>query len=107
MASENGIIDCAKKKVGKTGLMLRCSGALLTGLAIVTVITMSLVVMSDADELPTKTAFYNIEFPEDEAALDKLSEQLARQTQADELNEIEPAAGGDATEDAPQPQPAE
>ncbi len=107
MASETGITECAKKKVGKTGLMLRCSGALLTGLAIVTVITMSLVVMSDADELPTKTAFYNIEFPEDEAALNRLSDQLARQSEADELNEIEPAAGDVATEDAPQPQPAE
>ncbi len=107
MGSETGLIDCAKKKVGKTGLMLRCSGALLTGLAIVTVITMSLVVMSDADEMPTKTAFYNIEFPEDEAALDKLSDQLARQTEADELNEIEPAAGDVTSEDVPQPQPAE
>ena len=107
MASETGIIECTKKKVGKTGLMLRCSGALLTGLAIVTVITMSLVVMSDADELPTKTAFYNIEFPEDEAALDKLSTQLARETQADELNEIEPAAGDAAPEDVPQPEVAE
>ncbi|MDF3025143.1 MAG: hypothetical protein K0R10_2504 [Alphaproteobacteria bacterium] len=107
MASENGLIDCAKKKVGKTGLMLRCSGALLTGLAIVTVITMSLVVMSDADEMPAKTAFYNIEFPEDEAALERLSTQLARETEADELNEIEPAAGDVTTEDVPQPQPAE
>ena len=107
MASENGLIDCAKKKVGKTGLMLRCSGALLTGLAIVTVITMSLVVMSDADEMPAKTAFYNIEFPEDEAALERLSTQLARETEADELNEIEPAAGDTTSEDVPQPQPAE
>jgi hypothetical protein len=107
MGSDTGLIDCAKKKVGKAGLMLRCSGALLTGLAIVTVITMSLVVMSDADEMPAKTAFYNIEFPEDEAALDKLSEQLARQNAADELNEIEPAAGDVAPEDLPQPQPAE
>lgn len=107
MASETGIIEVTRKKVGKAGLMLRCSGALLTGLAIVTVITMSLVVMSDADELPTKTAFYNIEFPEDEAALDKLSTQLARETQADELNEIEPAAGDVTGEDVPQPEVAE
>lgn len=107
MGSETGLIECAKKKVGKTGLMLRCSGALLTGLAIVTVITMSLVVMSDADEMPTKTAFYNIEFPEDEAALDRLSAQLARETQADELNEIEPAAGDNSADDVPQPKPAE
>jgi hypothetical protein len=107
MGSDTGLIDVKKKKVGKTGLMLRCSGALLTGLAIVTVITMSLVVMSDAEELPTNTAFYHIEFPEDEAALEKLSTQLARETQADELDEIEPAAGDVVSEDAPQPQPAE
>lgn len=74
-------------------LMLRCSGAVFTGLLIVTVITMGLMVISDADEPVTKSASYTISFPEDEQMLKDLSRQLLKQAEADALTDIEPASG--------------
>ena len=74
-------------------LMLRCSGAVMTGLLVVSVITMGLMVLGGADEPATKTAAYTINFPEDEQMLKDLSRQLLKQAEADALNDVEPAAG--------------
>jgi len=72
---------------------LRCSGAVFTGLLIVAVITMGLLVISDADQPATRTASYTISFPEDEQMLKDLSLQLLKQAEADALTNIEPASG--------------
>lgn len=91
-------------KARKTaGLMMRCTGAVATGLLMVTVITLGLLVLGDGDEPQVKTASYTIPFPEDEQMLKDLSRQLVRQATADavrraadeDLDNIEPAAGGD------------
>ncbi len=74
-------------------LMLRCSGAVMTGLLVVSVVTMGLMVLSGADEPAAKTAAYTINFPEDEQMLKDLSRQLLKQAEAAALNDVEPAAG--------------
>lgn len=74
-------------------LMLRCSGAVFTGLLIVSVITLGLLVISGAEEAPVKTASYTIQFPEDEQMLKDLSRQLIKQAELDALSDIEPASG--------------
>lgn len=73
--------------------MLRCSGAVFSGLLAVAVITMGLMIISDADEPPAETAAYTISFPEDEQMLKDLSLQLMRESETGDLTAIEPAAG--------------
>lgn len=89
MTVENQVL----KARSAASLMLRCSGAVFTGLMIVTVITMGLMVISDADEPAIKTSSYTIRFPEDEAMLKDLSKQLLKQAETDSLSSIEPASG--------------
>lgn len=93
------------------GLMMRCTGAVATGLLMVTVVTLGLLVLGDGDEPQVKTASYTMPFPEDEQMLKELSRQLVRQATADAvrraadegLDDIEPASGDDDTaEDTPE-----
>lgn len=81
------------KRCHPAGLMLRCSGAVFTGLLIVSVITLGLLVISGGEEAPVKTASYTIQFPEDEQMLKDLSRQLIKQAELDALSDIEPASG--------------
>lgn len=82
-------------------LVLRCGIAVVTGLAIVTIITMGLIVASDADETwHPEMANYAIRFPEDEEMLADLSSRILEQAaeSADRaveegLADIAPAAG--------------
>lgn len=85
-------------------MAMRCGFAVVTGLLIVTIITMSLFVISDADDAAPEMAFHTIRFPEDEEMLKDLSARILQQAQAREeegiatLADIQPAAGGDMQE---------
>ncbi|HYD17701.1 MAG TPA: hypothetical protein VEF76_04395, partial [Patescibacteria group bacterium] len=93
----------AARCVGKGAMMLRCSGALLTGLLAVVAVTMGLIVISDSEEAPTQSAGYTIRFPESEAALKEMSDQLQAQAEAGDLSSIETAAGDVAEESVGKP----
>lgn len=86
-------------------MALRCGIAVVTGLLIVTIITMSLFIISDADEPAPEMAFHTIRFPEDEAMLKDLSSRILEQALAREdegvasLANIQPAAGDDVGEE--------
>lgn len=87
-------------------MAMRCGFAVVIGMAIVTIVSMGLIVISDADEPAPEMAFHTIRFPEDEAMLKDLSSRILQQAQAREdegiasLADIQPAAGGDVQEPA-------
>ena len=81
------------------GLTLRCLGAVGVGLAIVTIITTGLLILSGESETgpATRTSAYTLKFPEDEQMLKDFSAQILKDANqaspGDAYADIQPAGG--------------